>query len=335
MIRHQPTECFAAKMLDVSFVVPCYNEEEALPETVRRLEELVRELREKNKISERSNIWLIDDGSKDGTWALIESLATTSELFVGVKLSRNRGHQNALLAGLMGADGSVVISLDADLQDDLGAIDKMIDAYKAGYEIVYGARQKREKDTWFKRWTALRYYEISRFLGVDLIPNHADYRLMGRRAIEALRSYEEVNLFLRGIIPQLGFRATTVYYDRHERVAGSSKYPVRKMLALALNGITSFSAVPLRFIGALGGIVSVLSMLMTVWVIVIKIFTDRALPGWTSTTLPIYALGGIQLLSMGVLGEYVAKIYLETKRRPRFHIERVERKVPREVQSID
>jgi polyisoprenyl-phosphate glycosyltransferase len=312
--------------MNVSFVIPCYNEEEALPETARRIGELVEGLVARGKIGRQSTVWLIDDGSQDKTWPIIEALAQHSERFAGLKLSRNRGHQNALLAGLLTADGDAVISLDADLQDDLGAIEEMIDAHADGYEIVYGVRKSRNKDTWFKRRTALLYYDLCRALGVSLVPNHADYRLMGRSAITSLGSYDEVNLFLRGIIPQLGYRSKSVYYDRGERVAGESKYPLRKMLALALNGITSFSAVPLRFIGALGVVVFLASMIMTMWVLGTRLFTDHAVPGWASTTLPIYALGGIQLLCMGVLGEYIAKIYLETKRRPRFFIERIERR---------
>jgi polyisoprenyl-phosphate glycosyltransferase len=310
----------------LSLVIPCYNEQEALPITATRLETLLRDLIERRKIAADSNVWLVDDGSKDATWATIESLAARSDLFVGLKLSRNRGHQNALLAGLLSADGDAVISIDADLQDDLGAIEKMVDAYAAGYEVVYGVRKARDRDTWFKRWTALRYYGLLGALGVDIVPNHADFRLLGRNAINALGLHTEVNLFLRGIIPQLGYRSTSVYYDRGERVAGESKYPLRKMIRLALDGITSFSPVPLRLIAALGVIVCVFSLAMVLWVISIRLFTDRALPGWASTTVPIYLLGGVQLLCIGILGEYVAKIYSETKARPRFLIEKVERR---------
>jgi polyisoprenyl-phosphate glycosyltransferase len=310
----------------LSLVIPCYNEQEALPITATRLETLLLDLIERRKIAADSNVWLVDDGSKDATWATIESLAARSDLFVGLKLSRNRGHQNALLAGLLSADGDAVISIDADLQDDLGVIEKMVDAYAAGYEIVYGVRKARDTDTWFKRWTALRYYGLLSALGVDIVPNHADFRLLGRNAINALGLHTEVNLFLRGIIPQLGYRTTSVYYDRGERVAGESKYPLRKMIRLALDGITSFSPVPLRLIAALGVIVCVFSLAMVLWVISIRLFTDRALPGWASTTVPIYLLGGVQLLCIGILGEYVAKIYSETKARPRFLIEKVERR---------
>lgn len=313
----------------LSLVVPCYNEEEALPHTAPRLAHLMEDLIARGKITGDSNIWFVDDGSKDGTWRLIESLTQESDLFAGIKLSRNRGHQNALLSGLMTADGEAVISIDADLQDDLAVIEQMVDAHAQGYEIVYGVRKARDTDTWFKRWSALRYYGLLRSIGVDIIPNHADYRLMGRRSLQALGQHTEVNLFLRGIIPQLGFRATSVFYDRLDRVAGESKYPLGKMIKLALDGITSFSPVPLRLIAGLGGIICVFSLAMAIWAIVIRLFTYRALPGWASTTVPIYLLGGVQLLCIGILGEYVAKIYGETKGRPRFLIEKVERRTQR------
>jgi glycosyltransferase involved in cell wall biosynthesis len=312
--------------LRLSLVVPCYNEEEALPHTAPQLARLMEDLIARGKIASDSNIWFVDDGSRDGTWGLIESLTQESDLFVGVKLSRNRGHQNALLSGLMSADGDAVISIDADLQDDLDVIEKMVDAHAEGYEIVYGVRKARDTDTWFKRWSALRYYGLLRALGVDIIPNHADFRLMGRRSLEALGQHAEVNLFLRGIIPQLGFRATRVLYDRLDRVAGESKYPLGKMIKLALDGITSFSPVPLRLIAGLGGIICLCSLAMAVWAMTIRLFTDRALPGWASTTVPIYLLGGVQLLCIGIVGEYVAKIYGETKGRPRYLIEKVERR---------
>ena len=310
----------------LSLVIPCYNEQEALPITVPQLEKLMLDLMTRGKIAPDSNVWLVDDGSKDDTWAMIEALAARSDLFVGLKLSRNRGHQNALLAGLLSADGDALISIDADLQDDLGVIEKMVDAHAAGYEIVYGVRKARDRDTWFKRWTALRYYGLLSALGVDMIPNHADFRLMGRNAINSLGLHTEVNLFLRGIIPQLGYRSTSIFYDRLERVAGESKYPLSKMIRLALDGITSFSPVPLRLIAGLGFIVCLFSLVMVVWVLSIRLFTDRALPGWASTTVPIYLLGGVQLLCIGILGEYVAKAYSETKGRPRFLIEKVERR---------
>ncbi len=307
-------------------MVPCYNEEEALPLTAPKLAELMRDLIARGKVAANSNIWFVDDGSKDETWRIIESLARESDLFVGIKLSRNRGHQNALLSGLLSADGDAVVSIDADLQDDLHVIEQMVDAHADGYEIVYGVRRARDTDTWFKRWSALRYYGLLSTLGVDIIPNHADFRLMGRRSLGALGQHAEVDLFLRGIIPQLGFRSTSVFYDRLDRVAGESKYPLGKMIKLALDGITSFSPVPLRLIAGLGGIICVFSLVMAVWALVTRLFTERALPGWASTTVPIYLLGGVQLLCIGILGEYVAKIYSETKGRPRYLIEKVERR---------
>jgi glycosyltransferase involved in cell wall biosynthesis len=307
----------------LSIVIPCYNEQEVLPETARRLDLLLGDLIIRGKIAEQSNVWLVDDGSQDETWSIIETLVAKSARFVGVRLSRNRGHQNALLAGLSTADGDAVISLDADLQDDLRVVEEMIDAHQNGSEIVYGVRTRRGKDTWFKRWTAERYYGMLRWLGVAIIPNHADFRLMGRAALAGLSDYSEVNLFLRGVIPQLGFRSTNVYYERQERFAGLSKYPLRKMVALAIDGVTSFSPVPLRMIAALGAAVFVVSAAVAVWVLSIRLFTNRAVPGWASILLPIYGLGGVQLLSLGIVGEYVAKVYLETKRRPRFLIEKI------------
>ena len=240
----------------------------------------------------------------------------------GIKLSRNLGHQNALLAGLLTVKGEVVISVDADLQDDLAAIEEMLDDYAAGYDIVYGVRSSRKTDTFFKNFTAIAYYRLLGIMGVEIIYNHADYRLMSRRVIDALREFGEVNLFLRGIIPQLGFSNTIVYYERADRFAGESKYPLKKMLSLAWQGITSFSNVPLKFITGLGLLVSLISFAVTIWAIWIKLFTELAIPGWASTVLPIYFLGGIQLLCLGIIGEYLAKIYMETKRRPRYIIEK-------------
>ena len=309
--------------MKLSLVIPCYNEQEALPETARRLQLLLNDLIGRQKVDAASNVWLVDDGSGDETWPLIEELTRSSALFVGVKLSRNRGHQYALLAGLSSADGDAVISLDADLQDDLGVIEQMIDAYGKGYEIVYGVRNRRTTDSFFKRWTAKRYYGLLRFLGVGIIPNHADYRLMGRAALVALGDYREVNLFLRGIIPQLGFRSTSVFYERQQRIAGESKYPLGKMVALAMDGVTSFSPVPLRVIAALGAMVFLASAGVSIWVLSVRFLTNRAVPGWASITLPIYGLGGVQLLSLGVVGEYIAKVYMETKQRPRFVIEKI------------
>ena len=309
----------------LSVVIPCYNEEAALADSVREVRQALDSLEARGKIATDSQIWLIDDGSRDGTWPLIESLSAADPQVVGMKLSRNRGHQHALLAGLLSADGDAVISMDADLQDDLGVLEEMVDAWRAGHEIVYGVRRSRTEDTLFKRWTARRYYGLLRVLGVDIVPDHAEFRLMGRKALEALAEYPEANLFLRGLIPQLGFRSAQVLYDRRLRLAGETKYPLRRMVGLGIDGITSFSAVPLRLIAATGAVLFVLSTVVALWVLAVRIFTDRAVPGWASITLPIYALGGVQLLSLGVVGEYVAKIYLEVKRRPRYIVERTTR----------
>lgn len=309
-------------MKRLSLVIPCYNEEDVLPETIRRLGILLQDLVARGKISPDSSVYLVDDGSRDRTWTVIES-ATSEHMFIrGIKLSRNRGHQNALLAGLFSADGDAVISIDADLQDDLGAIESMLDAHNTGSDIVFGVRKGRTADTIFKRLTAEGYYRLLHFMGVEAVFNHADYRLMSRRAIDSLREFKEVNLFLRGIIPQLGFTTSTVYYDRAERFAGESKYPLRKMLAFAWQGITSFSAVPLHMITTLGVIVSLGSFAVTLWALWVRLFSSEAVPGWASTVLPIYFLGGIQLLCIGIIGEFLAKIYMETKGRPRYLIEK-------------
>jgi len=309
---------------EVTLVIPCYNEQEVLGETARRLGELLVGLMERNKVALTSGVWFIDDGSKDRTWKVIEQLASKHSFIRGMKLAHNRGHQNALLAGLLTVPGDVLISVDADLQDDLGAIEAMLDANAGGADIVYGVRRRRDKDTLFKRFTAEAYYALLGAMGVEIVFNHADYRLMSRRTVEALREYGEVNLFLRGIIPQLGFPASVVYYDRAERFAGQSKYPLSKMLSFAIQGITSFSAAPLRWITMLGLTISAASFGLIFWVLWVRIFhTADAVPGWASTVTPVYFLGGIQLLSMGIIGEYLAKIYLETKRRPRFTIDTV------------
>lgn len=317
------TKHLISRPIDVSIVVPCYNEEAVLSETTRQLADLLQPLIAEGKIAPSSRVYYIDDGSRDRTWQLIESLSATHEFIRGIKLSRNRGHQNALLAGLLTTEGEVVISADADLQDDLSAIKKMIDYYAAGYDIVYGVRDSRKTDTFFKSVTAKAYYRLLSVMGVEIVYNHADYRLMSRRVIEALREFDEVNLFLRGIIPQLGFSSTLVYYDRAERYAGESKYPLKKMLSFAWQGITAFSDLPLRLITGLGLAVSLISFLFSAWAIAIRLFTHDAVPGWASTVLPIYFLGGIQLLCLGVLGEYLAKVYSETKRRPRYIIEKI------------
>jgi glycosyltransferase involved in cell wall biosynthesis len=310
----------ARQSVAVDLVVPCYNEEEALPETHRQLSALTSALRRSGQISLHSKIYYVDDGSRDRTWALIAALAEADESVVGIRLSRNYGHQSALLAGLFSATGDAVISVDADLQDDISVIPEMIENYCSGREIVFGVRRARSTDTVFKRNSALLYYGLLKKLGVGIIPNHADYRLMGRRAIAALQQYTEVNLFLRGIVPLIGFSSICVYYDRKERLAGESKYDLPKMLRLALDGITSFSAVPLRLVSLLGMAVFLASLGMAGWVLWIRLLTSRAVPGWASSVIPIYFLGGIQLLSLGVIGEYLAKGYVETKRRPRYLI---------------
>jgi len=309
----------------LAVVVPCYNEEDVLPETVSQLISLLADMVEGQLIDEGSGVWFVDDGSKDRTWSLISQYASQTVSINGIKLSRNRGHQNALIAGLEIAEGDVVVSVDADLQDDISIIKKMMVEYHRGIDVVYGVRKARELDTVFKRFTAEGYYHILKKMGVDIVFNHADFRLMSRRALEALRRYEEVNLFLRGIIPSIGFPSSVVEYDRAERFAGESKYPLRKMLALAVDGITSFSSFPLRLIAGLGLAVFAISAGISFWVLWTRFFTDAAVPGWASSVLPMYMLGGIQLLSLGVLGEYVAKIYMESKRRPRYFVEEVTR----------
>lgn len=309
--------------MQLSVVIPCYNEEAVLASCTGQVLRLLGELGAKGKIAPDSNLWLVDDGSSDGTWKVIESLAAQHANVIGVKLSRNRGHQNALLAGLMSADGDAVISLDADLQDDTGVIEEMIDAHLAGSEVVFGVRRSREQDTFFKRWSARRYYALLKVLGVEVVPDHAEFRLLGRLALQALAEYPESNLFLRGLVPQLGFHTAQVFYDRQLRAAGETSYSLGRMLGLGIDGITSFSAVPLRMIAATGALLFLVTMGISLWVLGVKLFTDHAVPGWASTTLPIYALGGVQLLSLGLVGEYVAKIYVEVKRRPRYIIERV------------
>ena len=304
-------------------VIPCYNEEEVLPETSKRLVEKMRSLMDKGLITEDSKVLLVNDGSKDRTWEMITELHKENPLFEGLKLSRNRGHQNALLAGLMTARNrcDISISMDADLQDDMDAMDRFIEKYNEGCEIVYGVRNKRETDTWFKRETALFFYRLMKGLGVDITYNHADYRLMSNRALNALAEYREVNLFLRGLAPLVGFQSDVVYYDRSERFDGESKYPLKKMLAFAIDGITSFSVKPLRLITSVGFVIFVVSLFMLLYALIAWI-AGKTVAGWTSMLGSIWLIGGIQLLSLGVIGEYVGKIYNETKRRPRFIIDR-------------
>ncbi len=304
-------------------VIPCYNEEEVLPETSRRLIAKMESLTQRGLIAADSRVLLVDDGSKDRTWEMISDLHKQNELFEGLKLSRNRGHQNALLAGLMTARNrcDICISMDADLQDDMDAMDRFIEKYNEGCEIVYGVRNKRETDTWFKRETALFFYRLMKGLGVDITYNHADYRLMSNRALNALAEFKEVNLFLRGLAPLVGFQSDVVTYDRNERFAGESKYPLKKMLAFAIDGITSFSVKPLRLITTVGFVIFFVSLLMLLYALIAWIGGNTVV-GWTSMLGSIWLIGGIQLLSLGVIGEYVGKIYNETKQRPRFIIDR-------------
>lgn len=306
----------------LSIVVPCYNEQDVLGETNAQLHQLMRALQEDGTVAADSTILYVDDGSADETWKMIEDFSRQSRLVKGVKLSRNCGHQNALLAGMFSAEGDAVISIDADLQDDLAAIPEMVSAYMQGYDVVYGVRRSRTSDSLFKRYSAEMFYRFMRWLGVSVVYNHADYRLLSRQALANLREFGEVNLFLRGIIPLLGLSSVTVYYDRMERKGGTSKYSLRKMVSFAINGLTSFSAFPLRFVALAGVLTFVISMIMTGWALYIRLYTHDAVPGWASTLIPMYILGGIQLLGIGVLGEYVGKIYLETKHRPRYFIER-------------
>ena len=306
-------------------VVPCYKEEEVLPETAKRLKEKLTALIAQGKISPRSRILFVNDGSSDDTWPIISRLHEEDpDVFSGVNLSRNRGHQNALLAGLLTAVNyaDMIISMDADLQDDVNAVDEMVDRYHEGYEVVYGVRSKRDTDTFFKRFTAEGFYKVMKALGVDIVFNHADYRLMSKRAVEGLAQFSEVNLFLRGIVPQIGYKWTTVTYERAERFAGESKYPLKKMLAFAADGITSFSVKPIRLVFTTGVIVFVVSLFMLLYALISKLMGHTS-AGWTSLMGSIWLIGGIQLLGLGIVGEYIGKIYNETKRRPRFIIESV------------
>lgn len=307
----------------LSIVVPCFNEEAVLRDTYERLAGLRRRLVAAGKVSPQSDIVLVDDGSRDRTWELIAAIVREGGPVVGIKLSRNCGHQNALLAGLNSAAGDAIVTIDADLQDDEDAIEAMVDAYLEGHEVVYGVRARRDSDTWFKRSTARAFYTLMARLGVHTVRDHADYRLLSRRAVRCLEEFSEANLFLRGVVPLIGLRSTVVHYDRRPRMAGESKYPLRKMVEFALNGITSFSIAPLRAITFLGFAVSFACILLAVWVLAVKVFTSDTVPGWASTILPIYFLGGVQLFCVGVLGEYIGKIYTETKRRPRFLVEKV------------
>lgn len=304
-------------------VIPCYNEEEVLGLTSNKLNTKINSLIKSKNISSKSRVVFVDDGSKDNTWNIIDSLHNSNKLFNGIKLSRNRGHQNALLAGLISSMDycDITISMDADLQDDINVIDDMIKEYNDGSEIVYGVRSSRKKDSFFKRKTAEFFYKFMNLMGVDIVYNHADCRLMSKIALEGLNEFSEVNLFLRGIVPQIGYKTTKVYYERNKRAAGESKYPLKKMIKFATEGITSFSVTPLKMITSLGFIMSIFSFLILIYALIAK-FTGNTVSGWTFIIVSIWLVAGIQMISLGIIGEYIGKIYKETKRRPKYIIEK-------------
>ncbi len=304
-------------------VVPCYNEEAVLHETSKRLKEKMTALINDKKISDKSRVLFVDDGSKDKTWEIIEELHGSDDMFSGLKLSRNKGHQNALLAGLMTAKelADISISMDADLQDDINVVDQFVDKYHDGCDIVYGVRSSRKTDTAFKRGTAGMFYKFMRLLGVDIIDNHADYRLISKRALEALSQFKEVNLFLRGIVKQIGFKSDIVYYERSERFAGESKYPLKKMLAFAFDGITSFSVKPIRLVTVVGFLVFLISIGMIIYTIV-QTCLGNTEAGWSSLMCSIWFLSGLQIMALGIVGEYIGKIYTEVKARPKYIIDK-------------
>ncbi len=303
-------------------VIPCYNEEAVLGETSRRLLDMFSDMRKQDLIDEKSKIVFVNDGSKDNTWGIISELAEKHTEIRGIKLAKNAGHQNALLAGLMTvkSECDCAISIDADLQDDIDVIPEFVKKFREGCDVVYGVRNSRKTDTFFKRNTALAFYKIMTMLGVNIVPDHADYRLLSRRALESLSEFSEVNLFLRAMVPLLGYKSDKVYYERHERFAGESKYPLKKMLAFAMDGITSFSISPIRFISAFGALVCLLAVAAFIYTLCAK-FLGHTTGGWASLMASIWFLGGVQLLSVGLIGEYIGKIYKEVKRRPRFIIE--------------
>lgn len=306
-------------------VVPCYNEEKVLEITTKKLNEKLGKMISDRLVDEKSRILYVDDGSKDNTWNLIKKLCDKNKLVSGMKLSRNRGHQNALLAGLMIAKdhSDMVISMDADLQDDIDAMDEFIKEYNNGCDIVYGVRKSRKKDTFFKKNTALMFYKLMNFLGADIVYNHADYRLMSKRALNELSKFKEVNLFLRGIIPLIGFKTAKVYYERKERAAGESKYPLKKMISFAFEGILSFSVKPIKMITNVGITVSILSFIYLLYVIISHLILKNAQPGWTTIIALICLFGGVQILCIGIIGEYVGKIYSETKQRPKYILDEI------------
>ena len=311
------------KLKTLYLVIPCYNEEEVLPITTEALSLKMKLLIDEKKISKDSKVLYVNDGSKDKTWELIEEIHEKNNMFCGVKLSRNRGHQNALLAGLMTAKkyADITISMDADLQDDINVIDKMIEEYNNGSEIVYGVRSSRKKDTFFKKFTAEGFYKFMKVMGVEIVFNHADCKLMSKVALDGLEEFGEVNLFLRGIVPQIGYKSSVAYYERNERAAGESKYPLKKMLKFAMEGITSFSVKPLKMITSMGFIISFISFIVLIYALIVKL-TGNAVSGWTFIIFSIWLVAGIQMLSLGIIGEYIGKIYQETKKRPKYIIEK-------------
>ena len=310
------------KISIIYLVLPCYNEEQVIEDSAKKLKVLMDDLKEKGRISTESRVLFVDDGSTDSTWKLLQDICHDQSLFGAIKLAHNRGHQNALLAGMMTVKDScdAVITLDADLQHDISAIPKFIELYEQGNEVVYGIRQSRNGESGFKRFTGDAFYGLMEMLGTRVIKNHADYRLLGSKALQALLKYEESNLFLRGIIPSIGFQSTTLEYEEKPRLAGESKYSLRKMIQLAMAGITSFSVRPLQLITFCGGVFFLFSIVMLIYAICVYA-QNGSVPGWTSIVAPIWLLGGIQLLALGVVGEYIGKIYLETKHRPRYEIE--------------
>ena len=310
--------------MNIAIVIPCYNEEEVLPKTVAKMEEIVERAISDIECVTEVKVVFVDDGSRDATWKLIQDYAHRYDWVGGIRLSRNYGHQNALLAGLERIDADAYITMDADLQDDPDVSLEMMRKFCEGFDVVYGVRSERKTDTWFKRFTAEGFYKLMAWMGVESVYNHADYRLLSRRAKEALEEFHEVNLFLRGIIPLIGFKSTKVYYKREERQAGESKYPLKKMLSFAWEGITSFSTVPLRLISWIGFIIFIIALLLGGWALYEKLFTDHAAPGWTSLMIVFLGLGGIQMLSLGIIGEYIGKIYREVKHRPRYFIDETE-----------
>lgn len=309
-------------MTKLYIAVPCYNEEEVLPDSAVKLRERLISMMDGGLISRDSRIVFIDDGSSDNTWQLITELHQVDMIFSGIKLSRNRGHQNALMCGLMTLkdEADAVISIDADLQDDIEVFDEMVKRYEDGCDVVYGVRAKRETDTFFKRFTAEGYYKVLDKMGAKVIFNHADFRLMSRRALEAFSEFGETNLFLRGLVPMVGFKSDIVTYERSERLAGESKYPLKKMLALAWEGITSLSTKPIKLITRLGMIIFLVSIIMLIYTL-IRFFTGATQTGWASLAVSIWAIGGLQMMAIGIIGEYIGKIYLESKRRPRYIVE--------------